>query len=240
MVHKMKSLIIVAYTLATIQLTAKSWTTAEMVQCTSYEMALNDEFISQGKELPRTWDAFALVQLIKKGTIQKQLFQLKTTNSFALVPGAPVIASGPGIPYEYANHRLFLISRHENITKQSQRGRYAILVKQEGVDEKPIRTWSYFIPEETAQLILNQFNDFDPQKQPLAFEKAFVDEVERSKMRVSENLAGSSPSRPKNPPTPVTPIRLEKENPKYLSILWSALVLIFLVCAGFGIKHLKK
>ena len=74
---------------------------------------------------------------------------------------------------------MFLISRDENSTKTAGSGRYVILIKPEELDSKSARTRSYFIPEETAQIILKQIKSFDPQKQPRAFEN--IDQLERDR-----------------------------------------------------------
>jgi hypothetical protein len=160
-------------------LKANSTIEAEMAFCRDLESSLNYQFIDDEKDLPTSWDDFAEIGMIKKKLLPRNSIQLKTINSLALVPGAPVIHAQPGIPGEYQGHRLFLISRTENITKPSGPGRYAILIKPEELDSRPIRTYSYFIPEETAQIILKQIKGFDPQEQPLAFED--VDRLEHDK-----------------------------------------------------------
>ncbi|MEO7100051.1 MAG: hypothetical protein ABI162_11860 [Luteolibacter sp.] len=126
--------------------------TAELRVCRELELSLAVEFIDNNKDLPKSLDEFAGISMMKKGLMESDLFRVKIINSLALVPGAPVIQSLPGIPQEYRGRRLFLVSREENVTKSSEKGRYAILIKPEELDSKPARTYSYFIPEEAAQI----------------------------------------------------------------------------------------
>ncbi len=120
--------------------------------------------------LPGSWDEIEPVVEIRKMDPRGSLYVMKTINSFALVPGAPVIIKEPGISYEYYGKRLFLISRSEDFVPPDSPGRYAILIDPEGTDPEKMQTYSHFIPEETAQLILGQLKGFDPKKTPVAFE----------------------------------------------------------------------
>lgn len=157
---------------------------AQMNVCGSLERSLIDNYLIAKKRLPKSWDDFEEIALSKKGSLQLDAFRIKTINSFALVPGCPVIQTQPGIPSDYRGRRLFLISRQEVVTKSSQRGRCAILIEPEGIDSNPSRTYSYFISEEAAQLILKQISRFDPEKQPLAFDEQFI---LRNKNRIKGN-----------------------------------------------------
>lgn len=163
----------------TVLSNANSTSSAELVICREIESNLLNQFIDEHKNLPVSWAEFEGISMTKRGLLQYQSFRAKTINSLALVPGAPIIKSQLGIPREYSGWRLFLISRDKNFTKTSGDGRYAILIKPEELDSKSMRTYSYFIPEETAQIILKQINGFDPQKQPLAFEN--IDQLEQNK-----------------------------------------------------------
>ena len=96
---------------------AESRGTAQMTVCGSPESTLIDDFIGAKKGLPTSWDDFEEIALLKKGSLQLDSFRIKTTNSFALVPGAPVIQAESGISRDYQGRRLFLISREENLTK---------------------------------------------------------------------------------------------------------------------------
>lgn len=120
--------------------------------------------------LPDSWDEIEPVVEIRKMDPRGSLHVMKTINSFALVPGAPVIIKEPGISYEYYGKRLFLISRSEDVIPPDSPGRYVILIDPEGTDPKTMRAYSYFIPEATAQLILGQLKVFDPKKTSVAFE----------------------------------------------------------------------
>jgi hypothetical protein len=142
----------------------------EMGVCQSLEFDIAYRLDHEGKGVPSKWNDFVTVERMQSGMVEHQLGTAKAINSFALVPGAPVIGEGPGISPDYIGHRLFLISRAENFTKNSGSGRCAILIKPKDLDSKPSRTFSYFIPEEAAKAILRTIPSFDPEAQPLAFE----------------------------------------------------------------------
>lgn len=148
----------------------------EMGVCRDLEMSLMMQFIEEGKALPKTWDDFQEVGLIKKNPSGRDLFKINSINSFSLVPNIPLIKDQAGISHEYRGLRLFLISRQGIDTKSSGVGRCVILVKQGETESKFIRAYSYFIPEETAKIILSQINEFDPMRQPLAFDDKFISE----------------------------------------------------------------
>jgi hypothetical protein len=165
---------------------ANSTISAKMMICIEIESNLLYQFVNVRKDLPVSWDEFQTISMTKSGLLQYQTFRAKTINSFALVPGAPIIQPQPGISREYSGHRLFLISRDETFTKTPVSGRYAILIKPEELDSKPVQTYSHFIHEETAQIILKQIKGFDPQRQPLAFEN--FDQLERNKKSQQDQL----------------------------------------------------
>lgn len=176
--------------------------------CGFLESCLVRQSIDDNKNLPTSWNDFEVISYIKKDLKNHSLFELKTINSFAIVPGAPLIQPESGISGEYRGHRLFLISREENITKYSGKGRCVILIKPEELDSKPVRTYSYFIPEETALLILKQIKGFDPKEQPIAFEN--IDQLEREKkasqekmeQTIRENMRTNGKFKPDNRTTP--------------------------------------
>lgn len=133
------------------------------------DTTLND----QGGELEDSWDDFIQIRMIKNGILEKSGYTIKTINSFALVPGAPVIQSQPGVPRELVGYQLFLTSREETILR-NKRGRCMIFIKLPRNKPGRARILSPFVPEERAQHILNQFPDFDPTKQPVAFDDLFI------------------------------------------------------------------
>lgn len=126
-----------------------------------------------GNRIPEGWSDFMLVNYMKKEAIHSA-FSLKSINSFALVPHSPVIKENKGIPTEFSGKRLFLISRYKIHTASSDQGRCVILIYPSANESDKIISAAYFIPEITAQLILNQIPGFDPTKQPLAFDDNFL------------------------------------------------------------------
>lgn len=152
---------------------------SEMRVCRFLERLLDFQINHEKRELPTSWETFDVIGLMKKNPLKQQLFESRVVNSFALVPDTPLIQPQPGISPDYLGHRLFLISREQNITKSAGNGRCVILIKPVELDSQPVRIYSDFIPEETAQIILKQIKGFDPQKQPLAFEN--IEQLERDK-----------------------------------------------------------
>jgi hypothetical protein len=167
--------------------------TAEMRVSNDLVMEIIVQLDSPDKALPKSWDDFESIGMMKNGLLKHQLFRAKTMNSFALVPGAPVIDPQLEISREIRGHRLFLISREEKFIKSQGHGRYVILVKPEELDSKPIRIFSHFIPEETAEQILNKIPDFDPAEQPLAFDDLSPFEQEQKQYHESVRKPGDPP-----------------------------------------------
>lgn len=135
------------------------------------------------KDLPKSWDAFESIRLMKSGSLKHQLSRAKIINSLSLVPGSPIIDADPRIPREYRGLRLFLISREGSFIDSSGSGRCAILIKPEELDSKPLVIYSDFITEDTAKLILSKIPNFDPAHQPLAFKDLTPFELEKKQFR---------------------------------------------------------
>ena len=154
--------------------------------CQFLESMLMFQVFEEKKKLPSSWDTFDVINLMRKKPLHSQLHQMKTINSFVIVPGAPVIQDQPGISREYKGQRLFLISREENVTRFTGNGRCAIFIKVDGVDSNPVRTSSRFIPEAEAQMLLKQLKNLDLSQQPLAFEN--VDELEIEVKELKQRL----------------------------------------------------
>ncbi len=137
--------------------------------CRDVEMDLNHTFIKKFKELPSSWAEFTEVKMTNKGTSERNTFRIKTINSFALVPNRPKIKLDSEIPTEYSGKFLYLIGKHEVISKNSGVGRCAILLAFSEKDPTGLVTYSYLIPEDIAKKIIQQIDGFDPEKQPIAF-----------------------------------------------------------------------
>lgn len=146
----------------------------EMGVCRELEIELSFRLKQEQKGLPDSWDDFIGVVAVKKGQLELESFRVKAINSFALVPGAPVIQTQKGIPREYQGYRLVLISREENITERAGTGRCALFADPGGQNSKQFPVYSAFIPEETAKLILSQIRGYDPKTQPVAFDDEFI------------------------------------------------------------------
>jgi hypothetical protein len=165
---------------------------SEMTQakyaCNMVELAIWDEFLSEGKDLPTSWNEIQSIQDIKRTISTQNLSTLEHINALAFVPQAPIIQAGMGISINNSNRKLFAIGRAEEFhTQKSQsnndpqdKGRYAILV---APDNSEIS--SSWIPEPEAQIIFKQLKGFDPTKQSLAFDK-----VEQLKRDIREKSPG--------------------------------------------------
>ncbi len=166
----------------------------DMRICRDIEMDLNLTFIKNHKELPSSWDEFTEVKMTNTGSTERNIFRMKTINSFALVPNRPEIKLDQGIPKEYSGKFLYLIGKKEINSKNSGSGRCAILIAPSKTDTATVVTYSYLIPEDIAKIIIRQIENFDPEKQPVAFpgiqrlngiEKNEADKLEN---RGSQNL----------------------------------------------------
>lgn len=193
--------------------------------------------------LPSSWDEIEPVLEIRKMDPRGLLYTMKTINSFALVPGAPVISKEPGISREYYGKRLFLISRAEEPVQSHSPGRCVVLIDPEGIDAKALRTYSYFIPEASAQLILGQIEGFDPKKTSVAFENLPVIEKRlKSENKELDDIAEAQLTRPEQR---LTSDRLPHYNDKTtprdtyvsLTVVWFVAILIV---AGLAYCYLRK
>lgn len=154
------------------------------------ELAIWDEFLSEGKELPSSWDEIPSFRDIKKRISTQNLDTLRHINALAIVEKSPTIQAGEGISLSHSGRKLFAISRtaefhspkSKSNNESSQRGRYAILVAADGN-----KTESSWIPESEVQLILKQIKNFDSDNQPIAFEN--VDQLERDKQAQQDQYA---------------------------------------------------
>ena len=134
---------------------------------------LSNNLLLGGNPIPEGWNEFMLVNYMKTEAIHSAS-NFKVVNSFALVPHSPLIKENKEIPTEYSGKRLFLISRYKIYTASLGQGRCAILIYPSANESEKTISEAYFIPEITAQLIMAQIPDFDPTKQPLAFDDNFL------------------------------------------------------------------
>lgn len=132
-------------------------------------MCVFDDFLREKKDLPKSFDDIpSLREWVIKETAIASL-----VNDLAIVPTTPLIHAEQGISNKFTKYKLFAISRGRSFdtvisSEGSDRaigGRHSILI-----DEKNSDIFSMWIPENQAQIILKQINDFDPTKQPLAFQ----------------------------------------------------------------------
>ena len=159
---------------------------SEMTQakyaCNMVELAIWDEFLSEGKKLPSSWDDIPSFRNMKKSISTQNLNTLEHINALALVPNAPAIQAGLGISLNHSDRKLFAISRtaefhlpkSKSNNQSADKGRYAIFVT---FDNSQIS--SSWLLEPEVEIVLKQINDFDPAKQPLAFEN--LDQLARDK-----------------------------------------------------------
>jgi hypothetical protein len=157
--------------------------------CNLIEIAILDELLSEGKDLPNAWDQIPMIRAMKNSISTQSLSTLEHINSLSLVPNAPLIRATVGISLDNSNQKLIAISRiaethfpgskieNNDLTK----GRYIILFS---VDQR--KTESRWISESEAQQILSQIEGFDPNRQPLAFDG--LEQIERDKNAMQENL----------------------------------------------------
>lgn len=168
---------------------ARSEMTQAKHACNLIELALWDELLSEGKDLPASWDEIPIINHMKRNASTQNLSVIEHINALALVPGTPLIRSESGISPDRSNKKLFAISRDAGRhaakpnadDEPTDTGRYAIFVAKDNR-----KTESIWIPELEAQLILKQIEGFDPGKQPRAFEN--VEQIARDKQAEQEKL----------------------------------------------------
>ena len=130
-------------------------------------MCVYDDFTSASKGLPSTFDSIPSL----REWVDRDKSIVSFINRLAVVPGSPTIRPERGISNSLTNCQLFAISRNNSFDKvlssegddKESGGRHSILINEGDIH-------AIWIPENQAQLILNQIKDFDPTKQPLAFQ----------------------------------------------------------------------
>ncbi len=175
---------------------ARSFESATAVVYSSVSMSIAFELIEQGKSIPDSWEGIPLVsEMLKNPQSSSNFYRFKVINSMALIPGAPTIQQEEGIPKRYWGCRLFAVSRDQlgpretldPVTGEFNRGRYCVAINGSDRGSMGVR-----IEESEAQLIFKQFNNFDPKKQPLAFEETTAENGKPSyKLRVKSVASNS-------------------------------------------------
>ena len=165
MVKIKHSLFAVVYFVITIQpLISRSEMTEAKYACNIVEFAIWSEILSQGKDLPSSWEDIPSFRDMKENLSAQNLDTLGQINSLVLVPNSPVIQPEPGIVESRLNHKLFAIGRIGNLYDQKStsnnespdKGRYAILVT---LDNSQIS--SSWLLEPEVQIILKQITLHD-------------------------------------------------------------------------------
>ena len=144
-------------------------------------------YLEGGKILPSSLEEFEGMRLVA-GIGKKRLSPhgIKAINSFVIVPNAPEIKKGPGVPDTLVGKRLYIISRFPNHDRAPagadpsdplSGGRQAIMISD--ADSKTDIPW---IPEPTAQLLIKQIEGFHPMEQT----SAFVSEAKAAGLSVTE------------------------------------------------------
>ena len=123
-------------------------------------ISLTTDYIEKQVALPKSFEDILSVRQLAFG----HPIYIENLNKLTTVPGAPLIQRKAGeLNGSYA-HRLFAIARRSD-DDFPKIGRRVIVIRQ--ADLSCITVW---IPESEAQFILHQLKDFDPAKQPLAFQ----------------------------------------------------------------------
>ncbi len=147
-------------------------------------ISLTTDSIEKKIDLPKSFDDIMSVQQLALGHPK----YIENLNRLTTVPGAPLIQRKAGTLNGSFDHRLFAIARRsdDNFPKI---GRRVILIRQE--DLSCITDW---MPESEAQLILHQLKDFDPEKQPLAFQDSISEKGQRTPDRNDRDSSQPTPS----------------------------------------------
>jgi len=164
--------------------------TPTLQMCRNIEMSLVDGFLDKGKYLPNSFEEMTLLREMAENQWKNQPRTLELINSLALVPNAPTIKSIEGISRSLWGWRLFAISRSWNFDYSKDKasidpaegGRFVIMISPDGSSATP--NW---IPEPEARVILDQLKDFDPKKQPLAFENIIQSKREMNPQQNESN-----------------------------------------------------
>ena len=203
------------------------------------QMALStyETILANNNELPRRFED--IVGL--RESASKEQHTIPLINQLAIVPLAPQIQSGLGIENNYAGYKLFAISRTESFDKvfseRKSSGRYSLLIKADHSD-----IFVMWIPEVQARIIIAQIKDFDPEKEPLAFQELVKDGIRAPMFQSDLEVNKSSVIHPQAPPSRRNPsvIGTSKKLDNY-SLLWIVVGISLLVLGGgYAIRRARR
>jgi hypothetical protein len=159
-------------------ITETSWVHRHIVRCIV-------DNLDSGKGIPTTLDNIPSL----RETVESEPWMIKKINILALVPEAPLIRAEQNVKADYHGYRLFAVGRTTNFDYERtsldgklESGRYTILFASDG--RSAIAPW---IPESEVKAILSQIKDFEPAKQPLAFQDLVQAENKSKKHRPTED-----------------------------------------------------
>lgn len=191
-------------------LMARSELSGNLVILRNLTIAIKDEYVTDNKRLPESWDDIPMIQNMKSDLSSQNPRELKVINMLALVPNSPIVQDIPNSLIKLRNMKLFAISRSEGIdpvfskkvAATTEGGRYVILVSPDMSD-----IFVNWISEAEAQVILRQLKEFDPAKQPLAFvditesERAVETRNDAFRSQITEAYNEKNPQLPENEST---------------------------------------
>lgn len=138
------------------------------------EQDIEFSYMDMKKPLPKRLEEFEGMRAVAGiGANRLSPYGIKAINSFVIVPEAPKIKKGPGIPEELVGKRLYVINRfpnYDNAPVNADRsdpfsgGRQVILISDH--DSRLDIPW---IPESIVRLLIAQIKGFQPEKQAPAF-----------------------------------------------------------------------
>lgn len=155
------------------------------------------EYLEEGRPMSGSWNEFAEVRLTLEGVSTPSRTRMEFINTLAVVPGVPVVRLKDAesrrdldIPWRFTDFGVLLISRKVTVRAvDGAAGRYVALIVSGDGQPEGVRAYARFVPEETADAILEQIPDLDPEAQPIVFaEEWFVEaaKAEESRARIRE------------------------------------------------------
>jgi hypothetical protein len=208
-------------------------------------MCLQEDNAEQSLKIPNRFDD---VNSIKQ-MMTKSPYLLKYLNLLSIVPNTPVIKSHIDMVNGLKTYKLFAMNRvpcfdkvlAQNGPSRIHGGRFLFLINIDGNEYNP--KW---IPEPEVQFILKQLKDFDPEKQPLAFQDLNSEKGQRPPIENARNSAQPLPSEATNiataPSLPklITPAAVPVMTQNLISWLAGLVGLLVILLGYLGWRYFRR
>lgn len=229
----MNNLIILCYLLfSNISYRHEVDMTPAMLMLKQLELLISEEFVYPGRKLPDSLDEIEGLRKYVKNSPKA----ISEVNKFMMIPGSPVIQHDSRIQQSLLGNRILIAPRLASM-RSDELGRIVLCVLKDSSITSPL-----WIPEPQFQCILKQLKDFDPDKQPLAFQDLVQGSIKTLPAQRDLNRHQNPSVHSQIPHSPESPsfIRTFKERDEYF-LLWIVVgITVLVVGSGYAIRRARR